>query len=303
MKIVIFGGSGFLGSHVADILSANNHEVVIYDLRPSPYLTANQEMVVGDILDLEAVKKITKGADVIYNFAGMADINEAKHRPYKTIHSNVMGTTNLLEACHHNNVKRFVFASTIYVYSEAGSFYRASKQASELIIECYHKQFNADFTILRYGSLYGPRSDETNWIYKILKQALTEKKITRKGDGDEIREYIHVCDAARLSVRVLTEEFKNQYVIITGQQPIQIKNLMAMIKEMLNNEIDLEFLKEDYEEHYEITPYNFKPKLAKRIVDTSYVDLGQGILELLNVLFDKKSHIKSHKIDSQEYGS
>jgi len=232
MKIVVFGGSGFLGSHVADILTANNHEVVIFDLRPSPYLQPNQEMIVGDILDLEAVRKITKGVDAVYNFAGIADINEAKFQAYKTIYSNVMGTTNILEACCENNVKRFVFASTIYVYSEAGSFYRASKQACELLIECYHKQHNIDFTILRYGSLYGPRSDETNWIHKILKQALTEKRIVRKGDGEEIREYIHAHDAARLSVKILSEEFKNQYVIITGQQPIQMKNLMIMIKEI-----------------------------------------------------------------------
>ncbi len=298
MKVVIFGGSGFLGSHVADVLSSQNHEVTIFDLRPSSYLKPEQEMIIGDILDLDAVKTVTKGAEVVYNFAGIADINEAKFNAYKTINSNVMGTVNLLEGCCRNNIKRFIFASTVYVYSEAGSFYRASKQACELLIESYHKQHNIDFTILRYGSLYGPRSDETNWIHKILKQALIEKKIVRKGDGEEIREYIHVLDAARLSVKILSEEFKNQYVIITGQQPIQIKNLMIMVQEMLNNEIDLEFLKENYEEHYEITPYNFRPKLAKRIVDSSYVDLGQGILELLNVMYDKKSGIQEQKLKS-----
>lgn len=295
MKIVVFGGSGFLGSHVADILSANNHDVVIFDLNPSPYLKANQEMVIGDILDFEAVKQITKGVQVVYNFAGMANIDEAKFQPQKTIQANVMGTLNILEACRHNNVKRFLFASTVYVYSEAGSFYRASKQACELIIECYHKQYNMDFTILRYGSLYGPRADESNWIYRILKQALVEKKIIRKGDGEELREYIHVHDAARLSVKILAEEFKNQYVMIAGQQPIQIKNLMIMIKEILNNEVRLEFLKEDYEEHYEITPYNFRPKLAKKIVDESYVDLGQGILDLIHDMFDEKAKQDHHK--------
>ena len=61
-----------------------------------------------------------------------------------------------------------------------------------------------------------------------------------------------------------------------------------MIKEMMNNEIELEFTKEEIEEHYEVTPYNFRPKLAKRMVDSSYVDLGQGILELIHGLFDQK---------------
>lgn len=288
MKIVVFGGSGFLGSHVADYLTENNHKVLVFDKRPSPYLKPSQEMIIGDILDKEAVREITKGVDIVYHFAGITDINQAKNEPYQTIYTNIIGTANILEACRVNNVKRFIFASSVYVYSEAGSFYRTSKQACEIIIENYHKQYNIDFTILRYGSLYGPRSDESNWINKILKQALVDKKITRMGDGDEIREYIHVYDAARLSVKVSGEEFKNQYVMITGQQSIRIKDLLIMIKEMLNNEIELEFTKEDYDEHYEITPYSFRPKLAKRLIDSNYVDLGQGILEQLHTLFDTK---------------
>jgi len=293
MKIMVFGGAGFLGSHVADCLSDNGHEVVIFDLMPSPYIRPEQGMVVGDILDKEAVKKAAKGIDAVYHFAGMADISLAKQDPYKTIQTNIIGTTNILEACCSNNVKRFTFASSIYVYGEEGSFYRASKQACELIIECYHKQNNIDFTILRYGSLYGPRANETNWIYSVLKQALNEKKITRRGDGEELREYIHVSDAARLTVKTLGDEFKNQYVMITGQQPTRIRDLLIMIKEMLNNEIKLEFTREDDDAgHYEITPYLFKPKLAKRLVNSSYVDLGQGLLELINTIYDRQVHRK-----------
>lgn len=289
MRVVIFGGSGFLGSHVADYLSSNNHQVTIFDLKPSIYLKPNQEMVVGDILDLEAVNQVTKGAEVVYNFAGVADIEEAKSNPLKAINANVIGTSNILEACHKNNVKRFILASTLYVYSEAGSFYRASKQACELIVESYNKCYNIDFTILRYGSLYGPRADESNWIHRTLRQALEEKKIVRKGDGEELREYIHVYDAARMSVKIIAEEFKNQYVIITGQQSIRIKDFMVMVKEMLNNEVHLQFLPEENDEHYEITPYNFRPRLAKRLVDSSYVDLGQGVLDLLHALFDRST--------------
>lgn len=293
MKIVVFGGSGFLGSHVADTLSASNHQVTIFDVKPSTYLQMNQEMIVGDILDLDAVTKAVKGCDAVYNFAGVADIDLAKKSAVKTLSTNIIGHTNVLEACRLNNVKRFLFASTVYVYSEAGSFYRVSKQSCELITEAYYKQHNLNFTILRYGSLYGPRADENNWIHKILNQALKEKKIVRHGDGEEIREYIHVLDAARLSVKVLSEEFQNQYVIITGQQAISIKNLMIMIKEILNNEIRLEFTNEANEEHYEITPYNFRPKLAKRLLDSNYVDLGQGILEMLSINY---SQINAHHL-------
>ncbi len=289
MKIVIFGGSGFLGSHIADYLSEGNHEVVIYDKRPSPYVQASQEMLVGDILDIESVKKATIGADIVYHFAGVADIDQAKVQPYETIHANIIGTTNILEACRENRIKRFIFASTVYVYSEAGSFYRASKQACELLIESYNKQYDLDFTILRYGSLYGPRADDSNWINRMLRQAVVDKKIVRSGDGNEIREYIHVYDAARLSVKMLENEFKNQYVMITGYQPIRIKDFLIMVKEMLNNDVVLTFNDASDDEHYEITPYNFKPKMAKRVIGSDYVDLGQGIFELLNSSYEPKA--------------
>jgi len=287
MKAIIFGGSGFLGSHVADALTSADYETVIFDIKESPHLQKGQEMFVGNILDKEAVGKAVAGCDVVYNFAGMADIQEAHARPVETVENNVLGNTIILEACRLNGVKRFVFASTVYVYSDAGSFYRSSKQACELIIENYKEVFGLQYTILRYGSLYGPGADETNWIYEILKQAITEGKITRHGDGEEIREYIHVEDAARCSVMILGDEFKNQSVIITGHQSIRVKDVMIMIREMLGNKIELEFLPADSRLHYEITPYTFNPKIARRFVSNSYLDLGQGLLQCLEQMHKK----------------
>ena len=284
MKAVVFGGSGFLGSHIADALTKEGHDVTIFDLQPSNYLKDNQKMVVGDILDQKAVDKAVKGCGLVYHFAALADIETAHLKPLQTVEYNVLGTTMILEACRKNKVKRFVFASTIYVYSDAGSFYRSSKQACELIIENYNEVFNLPYTILRYGSLYGPRADEKNWIHKVLKQATTDGKITRHGDGEEIREYIHVEDAAKLSVDILSKEFENENVIITGNQPMKIKDVLIMVKEILGNKVDLEFIPTESSIHYEITPYCFKPKVAKKLVGSQFYDLGQGILECLSEL-------------------
>lgn len=295
MKILICGGSGFVGSHTADALSDRGHEVTIFDLIDSPYQRSEQEMIVGDILDRKAVEDVVKGCDAVYNFAGMADIEASYNKPVESIENNIMGNTFILEACRKNKVKRFVFASTIYVYSTSGSFYRGSKQACEIIIEIYKEAFKLPYTILRYGSLYGPRSPENNWIHRIIKQAITQGKITRYGDGEEIREYIHVKDAAELSAKILSKEFENKNVIITGNQPMKIKDLHIMVKEMLGNKIKLEFLPSTFSSHYEITPYNFNPKAAKKLVSTEFYDLGQGILELLseiNAEIDTKKVIK-----------
>ncbi len=287
MKTVVFGGSGFLGSHIADALTKEGHNVTIFDLQPSNYLKEKQKMIVGDILDQKAVEKAIKGCDIVYHFAALADIETAHLKPLQTVEYNVLGTTMILEACRKNKVKRFVFASTIYVYSDSGSFYRSSKQACELIIDNYNEVFNLPYTILRYGSLYGPRADDTNWIHKILKQATTDGKITRYGDGEEIREYVHVEDAAKLSVDILSKEFENENVIITGNQPMKIKDLLIMVKEILGNKIDLEFIPTESSIHYEITPYSFKPKVAKKLVGSQFYDLGQGILECLSELNNK----------------
>ena len=176
-KVVVIGGSGFIGSHVADCLSEIGYQVTIYDNIKSPWLRKDQKMVVGNILDFEELKIVTEGAEFVYNFAGITDLNEASDNPIKTVEINILGNVNVLEVCRINKIKRFVYASTIYVYSREGSFYRCSKQSSENYVEEYHKAFGLDYTILRYGSLYGPRADNTNGLYRIVDSALKSGKI------------------------------------------------------------------------------------------------------------------------------
>ena len=285
MKTIVFGGSGFLGSHTADALTKAGHDVVIFDIKKSPYLQKKQKMIVGDILDKKAIKNAVKGCDIVYNFAGMADMREAHEKPVETVELNILGNTIILEACRLNRVKRFIFASTLYVYSDRGSFYRSSKQACEIITENYKEVFGLPYTILRYSSLYGPRTTEGNYIYKILKQAVTEGKITSFGKGEDLREYIHVEDAARCSVEILSKEFENQYVIISGAQPMRRKDMLMMINEILGNKIKIEFAPLDVNLHYNITPYHFSPKVAKKYISNFYLDFGQGLFQCLKDIY------------------
>jgi UDP-glucose 4-epimerase len=278
----VFGGSGFVGSHVADALSEAGHEVIIFDLNPSPYLRADQKMVVGNILEAEAVREAVKDCDYIYNFAGIADLDDASTKPVDTVLLNIFGNTILLDAAVDVNCKRFVYASTIYVYSEKGGFYRCSKQATELYIEEYKRHYNLDYTILRYGSLYGPRANRRNSIYRYLYEALTENRISVKSSGQELREYIHVRDAARLSIEILDSEYANTHVTVTGHQAIRFKDLLGTIKEIMNNEIMLEFTEVvENGVHYSLTPYSYCPKVGYKLSATKYIDLGQGLLECL----------------------
>ena len=287
MKAIVFGGSGFVGSHTADVLSEKGYEVTIFDLAPSPYLKAGQKMIMGDILDLDAVKKAVAGASVVYNFAGIADIDEAGEKPIETIKYNILGNAHILESVKKQDIYRFVFASTVYVYSETGSFYKSSKQACELYIEDYANKYGIPYTIVRYGSLYGPRANESNPVYKILKRAFTEKKISHYGSGEEIREYIHVEDAARCSVEILDDNFINQHVILTGHHPIKSRELMTMINEMFSNKLTVEFRDEKPDTHYLVTPYSYNPRLGKKYVSHYYIDMGQGLLQCIEELHNE----------------
>jgi|Deesub1362A_J573_1020465.scaffolds.fasta_scaffold02637_4 UDP-glucose 4-epimerase len=286
-KVIVFGGSGFLGSHVADALSDAGYDVVIYDIKPSPYLRDDQEMVVGDILDEKKIMEVTRDAKYVYNFAAIADISEASEKPVDTIKYNVLGNTIVLDACVENKVERFIFASSFYVYSNKGSFYRVSKQASELIIEAYNEKYGLEYTILRYGSLYGPRADIRNGIYRYLYQAIKDGKINYYGTGEERREYIHVYEAAKLSVEVLKPEFANQFVILTGQQVLSGKELLTMIKEMLDNRVEINMLPGKESLHYTITPYTFSPKLAKKLVSNMFIDIGEGLVRVMEEIYEK----------------
>jgi UDP-glucose 4-epimerase len=284
MKALVFGGSGFLGSHVADALSDSGYAVTVFDRVKSPYLRPDQAMVVGDILDEVLVKRVIVGADVVYNFAGIADIDQAAAQPVEVVKRNILGNTLILEACRIAVVKRFVFASSLYVYGKSGSFYRSTKLACELLIENYNEIYGLPYTILRYGSLYGPRAGDTNAISRFIKQALEEGKIIRHGDGEELREYVHVLDAAKGSVAVLSDEFKNQNVILTGQQQIRIRDLLTMINEILGNRVKIKYIPATESYHYEITPYAFTPRVGKRLVQNTYLDLGQGVLDIIHAM-------------------
>ncbi len=285
MNVIVFGGSGFLGSYVADALTEGGHQVTIFDQKPPEQLKSKQTFIQGNMLDLPSVKKAVKGKNAVYNFAGIADIDECLTHPIETVQVNVLGCVNLLEAAIQAKIKRFVFASSIYVYSESGGFYRTSKQACELYIEEYQRIHNLDYTILRYGTLYGRRADQRNSVYRYLRQAIKERRISVIGNGDALREYIHVQDAARASEQILAPEFRNQNVTITGPHPMRLRDLMLMIREIVGPDVKIKFKdpgpKSGAIGHYNLTPYKFHPKIAKKLSSNHYYDMGQGLLDCL----------------------
>jgi UDP-glucose 4-epimerase len=146
--------------------------------------------------------------------------------------------------------------------------------------------FGLEYTILRYGSLYGPRAQEWNGLKRYVTQAVREGRIHYPGTGEERREYIHVIDAARLSVEALAPDYANQCLTLTGTQILNSGELLRMIQEILGGKVEITFSPEQRNpEHYELTPYRFTPRKARKIVPNVFVDIGQGILDLVEEVY------------------
>ena len=287
-KVVVIGGAGFLGSHTADELSRRGYDVTLFDQKKSDWLREDQKMYIGSILDRQSLQGAMKGAKIIYHFAGIADIKEASGRPLDTIQLNVIGTSTVLDVARELGIHWIIFASTMYVYSPHGSFYRASKQSAETIIEAYHEEFGLDYTILRYGSLYGPRAQSWNGLRSYVKQIVVEGRLDYDGSGKERREYIHVKDAARLSVDVLDKEHKNRAITVTGTQSLNSSELLEMIFEIAGIEQEINYIPgPHHRDHYTMTPYRYTPKSAKKLIPEEFIDLGEGILEIVEEIHNQ----------------
>ena len=281
-KVLVIGGAGFIGSHTADALSDQGFDVAIFDNHESSWLRDDQTMIVGDILNVEDVKNAVSGCKYVYQYAGIANIAESTKRPLDTVNLNIVGTTNIVQAVSDSNVKRFIYASTMYVYSPYGSFYRATKQAAESIIEVFSDQLGVQYSFLRYGSLYGPRAQNWNSLRGYIHQILTKGHIDYSGTGKERREYIHVVDAAKLSIDILDEKYINKAITLTGHQMMYSDEMIDMIFEIAGKKKKVNYGNNKSDpDHYTNTPYRFTPKTSIKLVPENYCDLGQGILEVI----------------------
>ena len=287
-KIVVWGGSGFIGSHVCDFLSKKGYKVLIADKTKSQWLKKNQSMFIGDINNYDDVKKSIVGASYIFNFAGLSDIETSNKNPIDTIRQNLFGNLNILEASKKNKIKKYIFASTIYVYSNSGGFYKCSKQASEIFVKQYQREYGLNYNILRFGTVYGTRAGETNAVYRYIKNNLHNKRTIINGESSILREYINAKDVACICEKIIDQKFDNQTFIVTGQNQTRISDLLKMISEISGKKNNIKFNKKSKNLHYSMTPYSLEDNTSKKIVSNIYTDMGQGILEIMKSIKYKK---------------
>jgi len=295
MKIAVFGGAGFLGSYLVKELVQRNHDVYVYDMHEASDAGSLFSFQKIDILDREAVINTLAehNFEVVYNLAGFANLDKAIKFPYQTMQLNVLGNINVLDGCVKSNVKRFVYASSAYAMSDKGSFYGISKLASEKIVEEYAIRYHLPFTVLRYGSVYSEIKFDNNYIYNLVESAVKSGKIQHGGDGNELREYIHAADAAKLSVDVVeSDKYINEHIIFTGTEKMKRIELFELIKEIFGGKIEIELQTGVYHNHYRFTPYSYTPTLSRKLVANPHIDMGQGILECIKAVCSKNPELE-----------
>jgi UDP-glucose 4-epimerase len=214
-------------------------------------------------------------------------MDEAIKKPIETANINIFGTVLTLETCRRHKIKRFVHASTIYVNSKDGGFYRCSKKAAEEYVEEYHNTFGISYNVLRFGSLYGERADDTNGVTSIIKRAIKTGVLSYLGSKNSVREYIHVKDAAKASADILKKKFKNKYIILTGKEKIKVYDFLKILANILKIKKNIKFLNKKLLGHYIISPFTYKFKNGKKFALSSNVNFKNGLLELIQVIKKK----------------
>lgn len=279
---LVFGGSGFVGCYLCEELASRGYTVTVADLTPPP-MELGAEFVECDIMDEACISGfMDHGPNYVFNLAGFVDAEKSSEAPLAVLNANIIGTTNILEACRHNQPQRFVLASSIYACGNSGSFYGISKLASEKVVEEYQRVFGLPFTVLRYGSLYGERATADNRVYRILHQALSEGCLDLLGDGTEVREYIHCRDAARLSVDAVEDDaYANKHLVLTGMERMSQREFLEMIREILPGEVEIKAVPENHSIRYRTTPYALGATVARKLAANPFVDLGQGLVECI----------------------
>jgi UDP-glucose 4-epimerase len=244
--VLVTGGSGFIGSHVVDHLAAAGYRPRILDTQISPWHDPNHvETVIGDIRRVEDVTRALRGCDAICHLAAAADVGEVQAHPAWATELNAMGTLNVLEAARQVGVKRVVYASTVWVYSDVedaavdeetrlahpAHLYTAGKLSGELYCRSYAQLYDLEPTVLRFGIPYGPRARPAAVIPSFVDRALRGEPLTIAGTGEQERSFVYVEDLADGVVRALAPEAAGRTYNLGGRETTTVRELAEIVRD------------------------------------------------------------------------
>jgi UDP-glucose 4-epimerase len=209
MRILVTGGSGFIGRHVVRRLRARGDEVSVVDLKPFP--DPDVPCVVGDLRNRSiAEEAVGKELDGVVHLAAITSVLQSVNEPDAVFQTNVVATEYLLEQCRQLGVQRFVFASTNAVAGDVGTAtideslslrpltpYGATKAAAEMLFSAYAASYEMLTVALRFTNVYGAGMQvKDSVVARLMRAALSGGGIQIYGDGEQLRDYVYVTDAA-----------------------------------------------------------------------------------------------------------
>ena len=296
-KILVTGGTGFIGSHIADKYLELGHEVIIMDNLSSGLNYANPKIKFYniDIKDLNALEEIFKQErpEIVNHHAAMNawDFYEAE-KDKILFQSDIAGTFNLVFLSIKYRIKKFIFASSAAIYGDHPSeklpleedvhknpisLYGLSKLTSEQIIVFYGKNRNLNYVIFRYANIYGPRQ-EGGVISSFIKNMLSNRVTKIYGNGSKTRDYVYIKDVIEANVLVLTKDSKDIFNVSTGKETsdLEIYNMIHRILDDPHKPVHVE------DRFADIKRSSLHPSKIKKILNwNSSYSLDSGLKETI----------------------
>ncbi|RMN09704.1 putative protein-dependent dehydratase [Pseudomonas syringae pv. coriandricola] len=256
--VLITGGAGFIGSHLADALLANGHSVRILDNLSAgkrsnlPLDNPRLELIVGDVADAALVKRAAQGCQAVVHLAAVASVQASVDDPVLTHQSNFIGTLNVCEAMREAGIKRVIFASSAAVYGNNGEGeaitedttkapltpYASDKLASEYYLDFYRRQHGLEPVIFRFFNIFGPRQDPSSpysGVISIFAERLQNGlPISVFGDGEQTRDFFYVGDLLKLLLQALSRENAIEGAINVGlNQTTSLNELLSALADVV----------------------------------------------------------------------
>lgn len=295
-KFLVTGGSGFIGSHIVDLLLAEGaSEVIVFDklVRNSNLIdslsSGRVRIEQGDITDVACLEKIMQGIDGVFHLA-VLPIGPCVNNPRACVDINIVGTFNVIESAHKAGVKKIIFSSASSVYGDtletmdethplnAKSIYGGSKIAGEYLFRAFYDMYKLNYVILRYMNVYGPRQ-EGGLISNVLGRIRQNLPPTIVGDGSASFDFIHVKDVAKANIAAMKSEITDEVFNVGSGTEASVKQIVELL--LLNSGSSL---KPEYKTDQKVLMFRrvgSNNKLVKKMNWKPTISLADGLKDLI----------------------